>query len=554
MSDQSERQTLAMLFEQWSGLPCAEILALGAQGSSRRYYRLTAQHWDAGCQPANDGTQAASLRTLSAIGTVGDDLRENRAFFALDRHLRAKGIRVPELYAVAPDERCYLQQDLGDLSLYGLLHEKQRQGGGFDAEMLAFYKQALADLAAIQQAGVDFDFSYSYPRADFDRQSILWDLNYFKYHYLKLAHVAFDEQLLEDDFQRLADLLLQADTHYLLYRDFQTRNIMIGLTPAPLQRRGDLPFTTCDSLPSPLERGRGEACATLYYIDFQGARRGAAQYDVASILYSAKSNLPEPIRRELLDHYLRVRDIKGDERRRWLDHFWAYLLLRILQTLGAYGYRGIFERKEYFLQSIPLALQNLRRLAEDHPQALDGLQHLKQIVEILTTEGLTPAPLQRRGDLPTTACGSLPSPLERGRGEAVLTLTVTVLSFSYKQGLPEDPSGNGGGFVFDCRALPNPGRYPEYKAYTGKDRPVIEFLQKEPPVDEFLGNVKRILAQSVDKYRERHFTSLQVAFGCTGGQHRSVYCAEQTARWLRETYPDVAVALRHREQDTPRKQ
>ena len=516
MSDQSERQTLAMLFEQWSGLPCAEILALGAQGSSRRYYRLTAQHWDAGCHPANDGTQAASLRTLSAIGTVGDDLRENRAFFALDRHLRAKGIRVPELYAVAPDERCYLQQDLGDLSLYGLLHEKQRQGGGFDAEMLAFYKQALADLAAIQQAGADFDFSYSYPRADFDRQSILWDLNYFKYHYLKLAHVAFDEQLLEDDFQRLAVLLLQTDTHYLLYRDFQTRNIMIGLTPAPLQRRGDSPITDCDSLPSPLERGWGEACATLYYIDFQGARRGAAQYDVASILYSAKSNLPEPIRRELLDHYLRVRGIKGDERRRWLDHFWAYLLLRILQTLGAYGYRGIFERKEYFLQSIPLALQNLRRLAEDHPQVLDGLPHLKQIIMGLT--GLTG------------------------------------LSFSYKQGLPEDPSGNGGGFVFDCRALPNPGRYPEYKAYTGKDRPVIEFLQKEPPVDEFLGNVKRILAQSVDKYRERHFTSLQVAFGCTGGQHRSVYCAEQTARWLRETYPDVAVALRHREQDTPRKQ
>lgn len=538
MSDQSERQTLATLFEQWSGCPCTEILALGAQGSSRRYYRLTAQHRDAGCQPANDGTQSASLRTLSAIGTVGDDLRENRAFFALDRHLRAKGIRVPELYAVAPDERCYLQQDLGDLSLYGLLHEKQRQGGGFDAEMLALYKQALADLAAIQQAGADFDFSYSYPRSDFDRQSILWDLNYFKYHYLKLAHVAFDEQLLEDDFQRLADRLLQADTHYLLYRDFQTRNIMIN--EKLRMKNEEFSTASADSSFFPLH-------SSLYYIDFQGARRGAAQYDVASILYSAKSNLPEPIRRELLDHYLRVRGIKGDERRQWLDHFWAYLLLRILQTLGAYGYRGIFERKEYFLQSIPLALQNLRRLAEDHPQILDGLPHLKQIIMGLTgLTGLTPSPLQRRGGLPTTACGSLPSPLERGRGEA---LTVTVLSFSYKQGLPVDSSGNGGGFIFDCRALPNPGRYAEYKAYTGKDRPVIDFLQKEPPVDEFLGNVKRLLAQSVDKYRERRFTSLQVAFGCTGGQHRSVYCAEQTAQWLRATYPDINVVLRHREQD-----
>ena len=534
MSDQSERQTLATLFEQWSGLPCAAILALGAQGSSRRYYRLTAQHSDqrdAGWQSANNGAQAASLRPLSAIGTVGDDLRENRAFFALDRHLRAKGIPVPELYAVAPDERCYLQQDLGDLSLYGLLHEKQRQGGGFDAEMLALYKQALADLAAIQQAGADFDFSFSYPRADFDRQSILWDLNYFKYHYLKLAHIPFDEQLLEDDFQRLADRLLQADTHYLLYRDFQTRNIMIN--EKLRMKNEEFSTASADSSFFPLH-------SSLYYIDFQGARRGAAQYDVASILYSAKSNLPEAIRHELLDHYLRVRDIKGDERRCWLDHFWSYLLLRILQTLGAYGYRGIFERKDYFLQSIPLALQNLRRLAEDHPQVLNGLPHLKHIVN---------EELRMKNEESASANTPYPDNSSFFTLHSSLPLTVTVLSFSYKQGLPEDPSGNGGGFIFDCRALPNPGRYAEYKAYTGKDRPVIEFLQKEPPVDEFLGNVRRILAQSVDKYLERRFTSLQVAFGCTGGQHRSVYCAEQTAQWLRTTYPDICIVLRHREQD-----
>ncbi len=501
MPDQPQCQTLATLFQQWSGVPCAQILALGAQGSSRRYYRLTAQQGNAGCLPANDGTPDASLRTLSAIGTVGDDLRENRAFFALDRHLRAKGIHVPELYAVSSDERCYLQQDLGDLSLYGLLHEKQRQGGGFDTQMLALYKQALADLAAIQQAGADFDFSFSYPRPDFDRQSILWDLNYFKYHYLKLAHVPFDEQLLEDDFQHLADRLLQADTRYLLYRDFNPRNIMV------------------------VERVN----ALLYYIDFQGARRGAAQYDVASILYSAKSNLPEPVRRELLDHYLRVRAISGDQRRQWLLHFWTYLLLRILQTLGAYGYRGIFERKDYFLQSIPLALHNLRRLAEDHPETFDGLPHLKQILSRLQPPVSNPQP-PTSPDLP---------------------LTVTVLSFSYKQGLPDDPSGNGGGFVFDCRALPNPGRYPEYKAYTGKDLPVIQFLQNEEPVRRFLGNAQKLVAQSVDKYLERHFANLQLAFGCTGGQHRSVYCAEQMAQWLADTYPDIRVNLRHREQHRP---
>ncbi|MBR1549024.1 MAG: phosphotransferase [Bacteroidales bacterium] len=513
-------ERLKKLFQQWAGEPCTEILSIGAQGSSRRYYRLIGRQSEVGGQHSDPIPHTSCL---SAIGTVGDDLRENRAFFALDRHLRAKGICVPELYAVAPDERCYLQQDLGDLSLYGLLHEKQRQGGGFDAEMLALYKQALADLADIQQAGADFDFSWSYPRADFDRQSILWDLNYFKYHYLKLAHVPFDEQLLEDDFNRLADTLLQADTRYLLYRDFQTRNIMVI-------ENGKLKIE--NSLPHPDNSQFSILNSQLFYIDFQSARRGAAQYDVASILYSAKSNLPEPIRHELLDHYLRVRGIKGEERRQWLHLFRAYLLLRILQTLGAYGYRGIFERKEYFLQSIPLALQNLRRLAEDHPEIFADLPHLHRIVGELSE-------LSEKNNSPNSPTAN-DSPL-----------TVTVQSFSFKQGLPDDPTGNGGGFIFDCRALPNPGRYPEYKTYTGKDRPVIEFLQKEPPVHEFLDNVRRLVAQSVDKYIERRFTALQVSFGCTGGQHRSVYCAEQTALWLRSTYPDIAVVLRHREQDPP---
>ena len=490
MPDQADRLSLATLFEQWSGISCTDILALGAQGSSRRYYRML----------------GGESNSISAIGSVGDDIRENRAFFALCRHLHARGIRVPELYAVAPDQRCYLQQDLGDLTLYGFLHEKQRQGGGFDAQMLLLYKQALADLTAIQQAGADFDFSLSYPRPDFDRQSILWDLNYFKYHFLKLAQVPFDEQLLEDDFLRLADLLLQADTHFLLYRDFNPRNIMV-FGPQ------------------------------LFYIDFQGARRGAAQYDVASILYSAKSNLPEAIRHELLEHYLRVRGIRGEARRQWLSQFWSYLLLRILQTLGAYGYRGLFERKDYFLQSIPLALHNLRSLADDHPDLFLTLPHIKQIVLSLSDLRLQPS-ASVNVSFNVSAQSPQPSPL-----------TVFVQSFSYKQGLPADPSGNGGGFIFDCRALPNPGRYPEYKAYTGKDRPVIEFLQHEPSVDHFLQHVKMLVAQSVDKYVERRFSSLQVSFGCTGGQHRSVFCAEQLAQWLRITYPNIHVALRHREQE-----
>ncbi len=487
----SEEEQLGRLFVRWAGVPYKECLALGANGSSRRYYRLIGPSY------------------LSAIGCINEDIRENEAFFAYSRHLHAKGMPVPELYIVDDDRRCYLQQDLGDQTLYGLLFDKKRQGGGFDAEMLALYKKALADLAAIQQGGADMDFSVAYPRSDFDRQSILWDLNYFKYHFLKLTHTPFDEQLLEDDFNTLTDFLLQADCQYFLYRDFQSRNIMVK---------------------------DGE----LYYIDYQGGRRGAAQYDVASLLYSAKSDLPEAIRLELLNHYLDVRGLKGEERQCWLGHFWGYVLVRILQALGAYGYRGLFERKDYFIQSIPLALNNLRRLIENHPLPIDLLHLLKVVGSISSANYANLANFDTGKNNPPN---SLNSPT------VIQPLTVTVSSFSYKRGLPEDHSGNGGGFIFDCRALPNPGRYAEYKAYTGKDRPVIEFLQKEPAVDQFLNHVKAIVGQSVEKYMERNFTSLQVAFGCTGGQHRSVYCAEQMARHLSETYPDCQVVIAHREQN-----
>ena len=340
-------ETLKTLFRQWAGEPCVEALAIGAGGSSRRYFRLL----------------AASGR--SAIGAIASDRRENEAFFAFTRHLHAKGIRVPQLYAVADDRCHYLQQDLGDQTLYGLLYEKKRQGGGFDSQMLNLYRSALADLADIQLAGADIDFSVAYPTPAFDRRSILWDLNYFKYYYLKLADIPFDEQLLEDDFSRLADLLLQADCNYFMYRDFQGRNIMVvervesGKWKVESGKSADAPATNAIT--------QSHNNALLYYIDYQGGRRGAAQYDVASLLYSAKSDLPEPIRRELLDHYLDHRGIRGTDRRRWLDPFWLYVYIRILQTLGAYGFRGLYQRKDYFIQSIPLALQNLRRLADEHP-------------------------------------------------------------------------------------------------------------------------------------------------------------------------------------------
>ena len=472
-------ELLQQLFAAWAGEPCNQCLALGANGSNRHYFRLVGA-------------------THRCIGAVADDKRENEAFFAYSRHLLAKGMRVPELYVVADDRRHYLQQDLGDQTLYGLLREKKQQGGGFDAQMLSLYKQALADLDALQRAGADMDFGrYGFPHAAFDRISMQWDLNYFKYFFLKLNDTPFDEQRLEDDFSHLIDSLLEANQRYFLYRDFNPRNIMV----------------TLDS--------------ELYYIDYQGGRRGAAQYDVASLLFSAKSDLPEAIRLELLRHYVALH---GDIR--FMDRFWHYVLIRILQTLGAYGYRGLHQRKPYFVESIPLAVANLKHLAEEHSDILAGLPELHRIIDKLNATGIS---------------GTI------GMGAALGTfpagLTVTIQSFSYKQGLPEDPSGNGGGHIFDCRALPNPGRYQEYKCYTGKDRPVIDFLQKESAVDTFLAHARAIVAQSVDKYLERHFTHLNVAFGCTGGQHRSVYCAEQLASWLQNAYPQVNIVVHHREQE-----
>ena len=479
----SDTDRLVQLFAGWAGEPCAEVLALsGESASSRRYFRLRGA-------------------TRCCVGTVATDLRENEAFFSFGSHLHSKGLPVPEIYAVDADRRHYLQEDLGDTSLYTILLDKRRAGRGFDADMHALYSRALADLDAIQKGGRDADFAVGFPCPAFDRRAILWDLNYFKYHFLKLADIPFDEDRLQDDFERFTDSLLEADCNYFMYRDFNPRNIMVT------EQAGE---------------------PQLRYIDFQGGRRGAAQYDVASLLYSAKSDLPEAVRTDLLKGYVALH---GDPR--FMERFWHYVLVRILQTLGAYGFRGLYQRKPYFVQSIPLGLGNLRRLAEDHREVLEPYAELTAVVEAMSA--LAPVQLGATGS----------GPADEAVGSA--TLTVTVQSFSYKRGLPEDPTGNGGGHIFDCRALPNPGRYEQYRAYTGKDRPVIEFLEREPAVDTFLDHARAIVGQSVDKYLERRFTHLSVAFGCTGGQHRSVYCAERMAQWLSAQYPQVTVDVVHRE-------
>lgn len=460
------------LFESWAHEPILQKNQISANGSNRHYYRLESN-------------------THRCIVAINSDIRENDAFIYYAQQMRERGLRVPEIYAVSADHTMYLQQDLGDTTLYGYLTTKRAKGIDITAEIISLYQRVLDDLINIQTRCRDLDFSKAYPRADFDRQSIQWDLNYFKYYFLKLCYIPFDEQLLENDYNRFIDYLLEEDLSYFLYRDFQARNIMIT-----------------DS---------GE----LYYIDFQGGRRGAAQYDVAALLYSAKSEIPDDIRNQLLEYYIdHLSKVVSIDKERFRSKFYGYVLVRMMQAMGAYGYRGFFEKKDYFLRSIPLAVENLRNIISIHDFPIN-IPELKQVwTKITNHEDFLPKDNQ---------------------------LCVRIFSFSYRKSIPFDKSGNGGGFVFDCRALSNPGRYEQYKQFTGKDQPVIDFFADKPEVAAFLDHVEAIVTLAINNYTERGFSNLMVNFGCTGGQHRSVYCAEQLAAYIRNTC-DCKVFVHHIEQ------
>jgi aminoglycoside/choline kinase family phosphotransferase len=431
-----------------------------------------------------------SAGKLSAVGILYGVREENVAFIEFSRHFRRRGLPVPEIYAEELDHGAYLEEDLGDTSLFEFL-SKNRSGESIDAPVVEAYRKVIATLPRFQiEAGHDLNYKLCYPRGSFDRQSIAWDLNYFKYYFLRLAGIPFSEQALEDDFTQLTDFLLSADRDYFLYRDFQSRNIML--------RDGD-PF----------------------FLDYQGGRKGALQYDVASLLYDAKADLPPELRQQLLDHYLATLssfiDLKRDA---FLHHYYAYVYIRIMQALGAYGFRGFYERKAHFLQSVPYALKNLRWLLHHVrlPIALSTL--MEAFHSMLASEKLQ----------------SLASEADN--------LVVQIASFSFHRGLPKDESGNGGGFVFDGRSLPNPGREERFKTLTGKDAAVVDYLNQQPSVHQFLASVMSLVDASVSNYRQRGFKHLMVSFGCTGGQHRSVYLAEQLAKHLRGR-TGVEVAVRH---------
>ena len=452
-----------------------QIEPITGSGSNRQYYRAVCA----------DGR--------STIGVVGTSYAENVAFLTLAKHFKDKQLPVPEVYAVSDDKMCYIQQDLGSTALFDCIKDVALQGGEYTSEQKKLLVNAMSLLPDFQFRGAEgLDFNVCYPQSSFDERMISFDLNYFKYCFLKSTGLDFSEIELDDDFQLLTTDLLSLTTDTFMYRDFQARNVMI-----------------VDGFP--------------YFIDFQGGRCGPYYYDVASFVWQAKAAYSTEMREQLIKTYIESlkRYVAVDEVkfRRNLNLF---VLFRTLQVLGAYGFRGYFERKEHFLQSIPYAIANLRELLKD-----DNLKRYKYLHRLLNEMANLP---QLQPQVPKAR------------------LEIEICSFSYKNGLPEDSSSNGGGYIFDCRAMRNPGRYPEYKHLTGRDAEVIDFLEHRGEVFVFLDSVYALVDKHIERYLCRGFTHLMVAFGCTGGQHRSVYCADHLAKHIRQKY-NVDIKLYHREQN-----
>ena len=463
------------LFRKHTGAEPENAVALTGSGSNRSYFRLH-----------GGGT--------SLMGVTGTDVKENNAFITLAAHFRSQGLPVPEVLAVSEDGISYLQEDLGDLLLADLVAAAHKNGGIEEGGQLeALLCRTTGLLPKIQFEGASgLDFSVCYPQPSFDRRMVMFDLNYFKYCFLKPSGIEFNEIDLQDDFERFADELLKDEGETFLYRDFNARNVMIK-----------------DGEP--------------YFIDFQGGRRGPIYYDVASFIWQARARYPQWLKEKMLGSYLdSLASYVEVDRDAFKERLKMFRLFRTLQVLGAYGFRGLVEQKAQFVVSIPQALADLKALLAEMP---DDYPYMSEVLRKMTV-------------LPRFAVQS-----EDGR------LEVRVSSFSFKKGIPQDMSGNGGGYVFDCRSIHNPGRYEPYRKLTGRDEPVIRFLEDDGEIIGFLEHVYGVVDSHVETYSRRGFTSLMVSFGCTGGQHRSVYCAEHLAHHLAEKYPDVRVRLIHREQN-----
>ncbi len=471
-------KNLKDLFRQTFGRRAEMLKKLKGDGSARQIYRMVSGK-------------------ITVVGVYGPDKLENRAFLEFSKHFRKLNLPIPEIYAENRDKQIYLEEDLGDVTLFDYL-TIARKDSGFPKKAEKMYKKAISYLPQFQlRAMKGFNLNYCYPRRSFDRQSILWDLNYFKYYFLKLANIPFNEQKLESDFNVFADFLLQADREYLLYRDFQSRNIMIK-----------------NSSPR--------------FIDFQGARGGALQYDIASLLYDAKADIPYKVRKELLDFYLRqLSKYIPVNVKKFMDFYPAYVYIRIMQAMGAYGLRGFYEGKTHFLESVPYAVKNIEYLLTHSREFPVRVPHLMRVFRNIVDSSRL-----------------------RQLGKAKLGLTVRIQSFSYRSGIPSDERGHGGGFVFDCRALPNPGKFAAYASLSGKDAQVAEFLERRKEVGDFLRHVFELIRRTAENYLKRNFSDLMVSFGCTGGRHRSVYCAEKLGQYLGKM-KNVNVEIRHLGMEPP---
>ena len=466
-------EILSTLFHQYFKEHCDTIIQLPQAGSDRIYFRLQGKNH-------------------AAIGTYGKDTRENETFIHHTKHFHQKFIAVPEVYCISDDKQYYLQQDLGEISLYSIIKQE-----GISSNVIAYLKEVLQQLTYLQIRGAEhFNFETCYPIQAFNRSSMFWDLNSFKYYFARIARVHFSEIKLNEDFHTLSNYLLEEPNQYFMFRDCQSRNVMIH-----------------DGKP--------------YFIDYQGGRKGPLQYDAASLLWQAGAKIPYAVREELFDFYTKkVAALIYVNKETFKERYHAIVLIRMLQVLGAYGFRGLIEKRSHFIESIQPALENVKWFLENIQLKIELPELTNVLQQLIVSDVFT----VHKIDASQTS------------------LKIDINSFSYKRGIPSDASGNGGGFVFDCRGLHNPGRYEPYKALTGKDKPVIEFLESQSKVKVFLENIYKVVDVNIQNYIERDFEHLQINFGCTGGQHRSVYCAEQTAKYIKEKY-NITVHIKHIERE-----
>ena len=503
-------EKLINLYRAWCGKQPRYCRQLSGAGSNRTYIRIT-------------GGEGQTV-----IGVIGTSRDENHAFVSLARHFTNKRLPVPEILAVSGDELRYLQTDLGDVSLFDAIRGGRDAGGRYNQHEKQLLVNAIKALPDIQIRGAQgLDWNCCYPQPEFNVDSVRFDLNYFKYCFLKATELDFHELKLEANFRMFAKDLVSEPSNSFLYRDFQARNIMLD--------------------------GQGKP----YFIDFQGGRKGPFYYDLASFLWQASAKYSFKLRRELVyEYYYSLKNYtEVPSVRHFVERLSQFVLFRMLQVLGAYGFRGYFERKKYFLDSIPPAMENLRDLLKIGPQAfpypylMEILERLTQLPQFAPAE--VSAPVRRDGfrtsDSNIYEAHPQDGPATFSKYDGKGPLVVRVFSFSYRKGIPEDSSGNGGGYVFDCRSTHNPGRYEPYKKLTGLDEPVIRFLEDDGEILTFLAHVYDLADHHVQRYIQRGFTSLMFSFGCTGGQHRSVYCAQHLGEHLHEKF-GIEVHITHREQ------